>query len=251
MIIDVNNILTPHGKKSLLEEKIVNTILTPYGKRSLLEEKIVNTILTSHGKKCLLEEKGDDDLKAPSSRDRKKDWKKQIYTILDNIGKDNSTDIFELAKAYADDQDGTEEGKFKALSTVVKQFLKVTAGLAAALIVVRHKYYDPTKLRGAISFIGPRNNPTGNMADAIRADIEEIDKKFKLNFKLDTKLNRIGDQTDDAEKFMEGLVEYMDWHKYSNWAKKGKVTSVGDMTMMGSNSGKLMPALEGYAQAVL
>ena len=250
MIIDVNNILTPHGKKSLLEEKIdVNTILTPYGKRSLFEEKIVNTILTPYGKKCLLEKKDEKyGVEAPSSRDRKKDWKKQIYNILDKIGKD---DMFELNTAYQHEKADDAVGKFKALKTVVGELLKVTAGLAAALIITRHKYYDPTKLRGAVSFPGTRNNPTGNMADAIRTDLDEIDKKFKLNFKLDKKLNKIRNQTDDAEEFLEGLVEYIDWHKYSNWSKKGKVTSVGDMLMIGSKNGKLMPALERYAQAVL
>ena len=225
MIIDVNNILTDYGKTSLLEEKTID----------------INNILTKHGKKCILEKKDDD----KSSRDRKKDWKKEIYSVIDGIGQN---DIFKLNDAYKQEKDDKVLGKFKALKTVLAQFIMVTSKLAKALLLTRHKYYDPSKLADAARFRGPLTDVTGNMAESIRADIEEIDENFKLNFKLDKKLNRIKKQTDDAEDFLSDLVPYMDWVKYSEWADKGDVKSVVDILNIGGANGKLMGYIKKHAE---
>ena len=229
-MIDVNNLLTDYGKTSLLEEKRID----------------VNTILTPYGKKCILE-KDDNKYSGRKSRSsRKKDWKNEIYDVIDSIGEN---DIFKLNAANQIERAGDKKiGKFKALEMVIGQFIMVTAKLGKALLLTRHKYYDPSKLQDATRFVGRRDDVTGNMADAIRADIEEIDKKFKLNFKLDKKLNRIENQTDDAEGFLSDLVPYIDWTEYSKWAAKGDVKYVGDMLSIGGKNGKLMSIVKKHAE---
>jgi hypothetical protein len=232
MTIDVNNILTHYGKTSLIEEKTID----------------INNILTKHGKKLILE-KDDDEYSGRKSRSsRKKDWKNEIYSTIDSLGKDN---IFKLNVAYKQEKGDKESGKFQAIETVIGQFIKVTAKLAKALILTRDKYYDPSKLQDAARFVGPRNDVTGNMAQAILDDIDEIDKKFKLNFKLDKKLNNVKRQTKEAEGFLEDLVPYVDWIKFSKWKypdNESNFKSVGDMLVIGGSNGKLMSAVKKHAE---
>jgi hypothetical protein len=214
----------------------------------------VNGILTPHGKECLLEEKGDKEEKTYNKygkrRTRKKAWKSKIYAILDSIGTKGG-DIFELNRASAQENSDEVEGKFKALETVLTQFVRVTAKLAAALLITRHKSYDPSKLLDAAK-ASPTNKTdvTGNMAQAIRDDIEEIDEKFKLNFKIDAKLNRIKRQTNKAEGFLQDLVPYIDWVKFSEWANKGDVRSVYDMQVIGGGNDKLFRDIKKYAEEI-
>jgi len=214
----------------------------------------VNNILTPRGKKCLLEEKGDKEEKTYNKygkrRTRKKAWKSKIYTILDSIGK-SGDDIFELNKASAQENGDEIEGKFKALETVLTQFVRVTAKVAAALLITRHKSYDPSKLLDAAK-ASPTNKTdvTGNMAQAIKDDLEEIDDKFKLNYKLDAKLYRIKTQTNKAEEFLQDLVPYIDWVKFTEWANKGDVRSVYDMQVIGGGNDKLFLAMKKYAEEI-
>tara|TARA_R110002020_G_scaffold179513_1_gene373148 strand:+ start:593 stop:1306 length:714 start_codon:yes stop_codon:yes gene_type:complete len=234
MTIDVNNILTHYGKTSLMEEKTID----------------INNILTKHGKKNLLEKfdkiKEEDVYKGYTKKGRKKRWKQEIYDLIDSINRDglNWKDMSTLESAMG----GSDEGKWMAMENGVTQLVKVTAKLAAIVLLVRNKYYDPSQLLDAARFVGPRNNVTGNMAQAIRDDIKEIDKKFKLNFKLDKKLKKIKNELDKVEEYLENLVPYIDWYKYSQWADKGDVKSVGDMLVIGGQSGKLFQAMKKYAE---
>ena len=234
MTIDVNNILTHYGKTSLMEEKTID----------------INNILTKHGKKNLLEKfdkiKEEDVYKGYTKKGRKKRWKQEIYDLIDSINRDglNWKDMSTLESAMG----GSDEGKWMAMENGVTQLVKVTAKLAAIVLLVRNKYYDPSQLLDAARFVGPRNNVTGNMAQAIRDDIKEIDKKFKLNFKLDKKLKKIKNELDKVEEYLENLVTYIDWYKYSQWADKGDVKSVGDMLVIGGQSGKLFQAMKKYAE---
>lgn len=234
MTIDVNNILTHYGKTSLMEEKTID----------------INNILTKHGKKNLLEQfdkiKKKDIYKGYTKKGRKKRWRQEIYDLIDSINRDglNWKDMSNIESAMG----GTQEGKWMAMEEGVTQLVKVTAKLAAIILLVRNKYYDPSQLLDAARFVGPRNNVTGNMAQAIRDDIKEIDKKFKLNFKLDKKLKKIKNELDKVEEYLENLVPYIDWYKYSQWADKGDVKSVGDMLVIGGQSGKLLQAMKNYAE---